>query len=188
MKMLSSEDSRKKYLWLNQFENRANPLAHEMTTSKEILYIKGIDAVVTGIGTGGSYVGLKRGLLGSGIKVIGVQPRKGQKIQGLRNLNDSSYIPPIISGEADDGPLMEVEYNNVIWILEKMLEKYDILAGFSSGATAYLAYELAKRGKKVIAIFADTGLNYVSLYESSGIKACGYNFSRLYDPSSLPLL
>jgi len=53
MKMMSRADFAEKHVWLNQFDNDANPRAHQETTSKEIIRLSGIDTVITGIGTGG---------------------------------------------------------------------------------------------------------------------------------------
>jgi|GEM_PF-1385709 Cysteine synthase len=189
MKMMSRADFAEKHVWLNQFDNDANPRAHQETTSKEIIRLSGIDTVVTGIGTGGSFAGLRRGLNGSGIRLVGVQPKNGQKIQGLRNISDSSFIPPIILREVlNNGVIEDVDLRNSIWIIEKILDKYGILPGLSSGATAYCAYEMAKRGKRPLAIFADTGQNYVCFYETLGISLKDFNFRKLYDPGFLPLL
>lgn len=180
-----------KYLWLNQFENDSNPKAHEETTAKEIIrFAKNteIDAVVTGIGTGGSYVGLRKGLQGSGIAVIGVQPQRNHRIQGLRNLSESAFMPKILEGELSSlSYLPVVKEDDAFWIIEKMLSKYNVLVGLSSGVTAWHAYRMAKAGKKVVAIFADTGFNYKKMYESMGLISAGYDFKKLYDLNNLPV-
>lgn len=184
-----SPATRDKYVWLNQYENEANPKAHEETTAKEILsFGNGIEAVITGIGTGGSYVGLKRGLNGKGIEVIGVQPQRNHRIQGLRNLSESALVPKILEGEADrasEFPI--VRDDDAFDMVRKIFTEYEILLGPSSGITAWYAYQLARKGRKVMAIFADTGQNYRGLYESIGLKADGYDFKTMYSTKGLPL-
>ena len=184
-----SPATRDKYVWLNQYENEANPKAHEETTAKEILsFGYGIEAVITGIGTGGSYVGLKRGLNGKGIEVIGVQPQRNHRIQGLRNLSESALVPKILEGEADrasEFPI--VKDDDAFDMVRKIFTEYGILLGPSSGITAWYAYQLARKGRKVMAIFADTGQNYRGLYESIGLEADGYDFKTMYSTKGLPL-
>jgi len=187
-RMMKNRDFAEKHVWLNQFDNDANPRAHQETTSKEIMSLPGVDTVVTGIGTGGSFAGLRRGLNRSGIRLVGVQPRKGQSIQGLRNVSDSFFIPPIIIREVlNGGMIQEVDVRNVLWIIEKIFDKYGILPGLSSGATAYCAYEMAKNGKHPLAIFADTGQNYTGFYAGLGLIPKSYGFRKMYDPGLLPL-
>jgi cysteine synthase len=184
-----SPATKDKYVWLNQYENEANPKAHEETTAREILnFGNGIEAVITGIGTGGSYVGLKRGLKRKGIEVIGVQPQRNHRIQGLRNLSESALVPKILEGEinaASDFPV--VKDDDAFDMVRKIFLEYGILLGPSSGITAWYAYQLARKGKKVMAIFADTGQNYIGLYESIGLKVDGYDFKTMYSTKSLPL-
>ena len=188
-RMMKNRDFAEKHIWLNQFDNDANPRAHQETTSREIMSLPGVDTVVTGIGTGGSFAGLRRGLNRSGIRLVGVQPRKGQSIQGLRNVSDSFFIPQIIVREVLNSRMIyEVDLRNAIWIIEKIFDKYGILPGLSSGATAYCAYEMAKSGKRPLAIFADTGQNYTYFYETLGISLKDFSFRKLYDPGFLPLL
>ncbi len=181
--------TKNKYVWLNQYENESNPEAHEKTTAKEIaIFGNELNAVVTGIGTGGSYVGLKRGLSNSNISVIGVQPQRNHRIQGLRNLSESALVPKILESEVsskNDFPIVKDE--DAFKLIEKIFTKYDILLGPSSGVTAWYALQLAKQGKRVMAIFADTGQNYISLLESMGFDLRKYNFDKLYEKENLPL-
>ncbi len=186
--VLMRSEYRNEYIWLNQFENEANPKAHEKTTSEEIAAFGKVSAVVTGIGTGGTYVGLKRGLAKHKISVIGVQPHENSRIQGLRNLIGSAFIPKILEREAINArDLPTVKEEEALEMIEKILAKYDLLVGLSSGVTAYHAYQLAKNGKKVIAIFADTGQNYKNMYEELGLISPKFNFRKLYETDNLPV-
>jgi cysteine synthase B len=180
---------RNKYLWLNQYENQFNPKAHAVSTAAEIIVqTKRIDSVLTGIGTGGTYVGLKTALEGHGIKVIGIQPQPNHKIQGLRNLNESSLMPAIlerIGAKPDD--FIQVKDDDAFRCVKAVYEKYNLILGPSSGVTCYLAIELARKGKKPLAILADTGQNYVNMYQKMGIISSEPDFSLMYDKSKLTI-
>ncbi|MGC8558229.1 MAG: pyridoxal-phosphate dependent enzyme, partial [Nitrososphaeria archaeon] len=178
-----------KYLWLNQYENQFNPKAHAESTAAEIIaQTKMIDSVLTGIGTGGTYVGLKTALEGHGIKVIGIQPQPNHKIQGLRNLNESSLMPAIlerIGAKADD--FIQVKDDDAFRCVKAIYEKYNLLLGPSSGVTCHLAIERAKKGKKPLAILADTGQNYVNMYQKMNIISSEPDFSLMYDKNKLAI-
>ena len=89
----------KQYFMADQFANPANPLAHYETTGAEILadfpYDR-IDALVAGIGTGGTIVGVTQRLKEKypDIKVYGVEPPPGDSIHVLRCLEE--YVTPIL--------------------------------------------------------------------------------------------
>ncbi len=178
-----SPATRDKYLWLNQYENPFNPMAHSESTATEILrQIDGLDAVLTGIGTGGTYVGLMASLAGKGIKVIGIQPQPNHKIQGLRNLSESSLMPAILekSGARPDD-FQVVSDADAFSCINKIYKKYGLLLGPSSGVTCHAAVKMAKEGKRVLAILADTGQNYVSMYKGMGIIDDPPDFNSMYN-------
>lgn len=81
-----------KYINIDQFKDPANILAHYQTTGKEIIEQRNgkVDAVVVGIGTAETGVGVSMRLkeYNQKIKIIGVIPRLGVSIQGLRNPKD----------------------------------------------------------------------------------------------------
>jgi cysteine synthase B len=178
-----SPATRDKYLWLNQYENNFNPLAHANSTASEILaQVKGLDAVLTGIGTGGTYVGLKTSLESRGIKVVGIQPQPNHKIQGLRNLSESSLMPAILERtEARPDDFKVVNDDEAFECIREIYRKYNLLLGPSSGVTCHEAINMAKDGKKVMAILADTGQNYISMYRKMGIVDDEIDFNFMYD-------
>ncbi|RPI71310.1 MAG: cysteine synthase family protein, partial [Desulfobacteraceae bacterium] len=92
------DDNPGRYFMPDQFSNPANILAHYETTGPEIFrQTEGrVDVLVAGIGTGGTLMGAGRYLQEAkpGLKVIGVEPMPGHKIQGLKNLTESA-IPEI---------------------------------------------------------------------------------------------
>ncbi|MFH1002271.1 MAG: cysteine synthase family protein, partial [bacterium] len=94
-----------KYYMPNQFENENNVLAHYETTGPEIFsQTKGeINIFVAGIGTGGTLMGVAKYLKERKpeIKIVGVEPIVGHKIQGLKNMQES-IVPKIYHSEKLD--------------------------------------------------------------------------------------
>lgn len=95
---IAAQDNR--YFMADQFSNLANPLAHYETTAVEILNdfpYERIDALIAGIGTGGTIVGTGRQLKEHypHIRIIGVVPPPGNTIQGLKCITQG-YTPPIV--------------------------------------------------------------------------------------------
>jgi len=155
------------YFMPDQFANPANPLAHYETTGAEILddfpYDR-IDALIAGIGTGGTLVGVARRLKEKNpdIKVFGVEPPPDDSIQGLRCLED--YIPPIL----DLSLITEravVTSQQAIEATRQLLEREGIFAGLSSGAVAHQAIQVASEMGEgnIVIMLADAGWKYLSL-------------------------
>ncbi|MDP2210757.1 MAG: cysteine synthase family protein [Candidatus Aquicultor sp.] len=166
-----------KYFLVNQFGNENNPLTHYETTSKEMLaQVNPIDVFVSGIGTGGTLMGVSRRFKveSPNTKIVGVEPYPDHKIQGLRNLSEG-YIPAIwdismihekVNVEDDDA------YDTA-----KDLARYEgLLCGISSGAAMAVALrqaELLEKGN-VVVILPDGGEKYLStdLYTCPYRKKC----------------
>ena len=157
----------KQYFMPDQFSNPANPLAHYETTGAEILddfpYDR-IDALITGIGTGGTLVGVTRRLREKypDMKVFGVEPPPGDSIQGLRCLED--YVPPIL----DLSLITEravVTGQQAEETTRELLAKEGIFAGPSSGAVVHQAIKVAgEMGEgNIVVILADGGWKYLSM-------------------------
>lgn len=162
------------YFMPQQFENPANPQIHRVTTAKEIIeQTRGrLDAFVAGVGTGGTLTGtgeiLKQEV--PGVKVYAVEPTDSpvlsggkpgpHKIQGI----GAGFIPPILNTKIID-KVVKVEYKNALETAQRLAREEGILAGISSGASAYAALEVAKelgKGKRVVAVVPDTGERYIS--------------------------
>ena len=168
-KKLIAENS-EKYADLDQFKNPANTLAHYKITGKEIIkQTKGkLDMVVLGIGTAGSGVGVSKCLkkYNSKIKIIGVIPEIGARIQGLRNSKELKQTKLFQGNSFDE--IVEIKKNQVAgaFTVSKMLaQKEGILAGMSSGAALYIALKKAtelKRNKTIVVILPDNGERYLS--------------------------
>jgi cysteine synthase A len=152
-------------VFLNQYENAFNPLAHFEGTAEEIIkQMKGkkIDYFVAGMGTGGTITGVGRKLKEKfpKMKVIGVQPVEGQSIEGLRSLKDG-FVPAILDFEMID-MIYDLEAGKAINTKEEIAKK-GILVGPSSGAAMYVSREISKEnpGVNIVTVFPDRGERYL---------------------------
>ncbi len=162
--------------WMpQQFNNPANPAIHETTTGPEIWEDSGgdIDAIVAGVGTGGTITGVARYIKGHNpdFKVIAVEPTNspviggGQpgkhRIQGIGagfipgNL-DTSLIDEVVTVDDDDA---------FAWA-QRLAKEEGIMAGISSAANIYAAAQVAARpefkGKRIVTIMCSLGERYLS--------------------------
>jgi cysteine synthase A len=153
-----------KLVFLNQYENQMNPMAHYENTAEEILsQMEGdIDYFVAGMGTGGTITGIGRKLKEKypDIKIIGVQPIQGEIIEGLRSLKDG-FVPPIIDLDIID-EIYDLEANKALQAREE-IAKRGILVGPSSGAALYVSQLIKKDNpnKNIVTIFPDRGERYL---------------------------
>jgi cysteine synthase A len=162
--------------WLSrQFDNPANVKIHRETTAREILRDTGgrLDAVVAGVGTGGTITGVGQILkkeLGDKIMIVAVEPvestvLKGgthspHKIQGI----GAGMIPAIYDASVVDR-IIDVAFDDAVRIARQLSKEEGIFVGVSAGAIAWSALEIAKElgpGKRVVAILPDTGERYLS--------------------------
>jgi cysteine synthase A len=162
------------YFMPQQFRNPANPDVHRRTTAKEILSVLGskLDALVVGIGTGGTVTGagetLKKEL--PDLKIHAVEPAESpffsggrpgpHKIQGI----GAGFMPQIFNREVVDRIVL-VSYEHARVASRRLAELEGILCGVSSGAILHAALGVAQdlgKGKRVLAILPDTGERYLS--------------------------
>ncbi len=161
-----SQDER--YFMPDQFSNPANPLAHYETTSVEILddfpYAR-VDALVAGIGTGGTIVGVGRRLKEKypGIRVVGVEPPPGDTIQGLKCIGEG-YVPPVLDLSLIN-ERTQVTSQQAMVAARHLLEREGIFAGVSSGAIVHQALRVAGEMDEgnIIIILPDGGWKYLSM-------------------------
>ncbi|MEA2088053.1 MAG: cysteine synthase A [Candidatus Caldatribacteriota bacterium] len=155
-----------KYYMPNQFENENNVLAHYETTGPEIFsQTKGeIDIFVAGMGTGGTLMGTGKYLKEKKpqIKVIGVEPIVGHKIQGLKNMQES-IVPKIYHHEKLDEKII-VEDDPAYEMTRLLATKEGIFVGMSSGAAVVGALRVAKKMHSgiIVVILPDRGDRYLS--------------------------
>lgn len=162
-------------LILQQFENPANPLAHERTTAEEIWQDTDgkIDIFVAAVGTGGTLTGTARGLKkkNPNIRIVAVEPAGSpvlsggkagpHKIQGI----GAGFIPKILDTSLID-QIIPVTDEDAMRTSRELSATEGLLMGISSGAAAFAAREIAKdeanQGKRIVVLLPDTGERYLS--------------------------
>ena len=162
------------YFMPQQFRNPSNPDIHRRTTAREILDVLGtkLDALVVGIGTGGTATGAGEILKAEipGMKLYAVEPAESpffsggkpgaHKIQGI----GAGFMPQILNREVVDR-IITVSYEQARQATRQLAQLEGILCGVSSGAILHATSGVAQllgRGKRVLAILPDTGERYLS--------------------------
>ena len=154
------------YFMPNQFANGYNVSAHYETTGPEIYnQTRGdIAAFVAGIGTTGTIMGVGKRLkeYDSSIKIIGVEPIKGHKIQGLKNMKEA-IVPSIFDPSKLDDTIV-VQDDLAYETARDLALKEGIFVGMSSGAAMAGAIQIAKNlnSGTVVTLFPDRGDRYLS--------------------------
>jgi cysteine synthase len=159
-----------KYVDINQFKDPANILAHYQTTGKEILeQTKGkVDMIIVGIGTAGTGVGISRRVkeYNPNIKIVGVIPKLGVSIQGLRNPAEA-YPTQLYRRESFD-EIIEItkeELPKTFEVARRITREEGLLIGMSASSIMYVALQKAKElGKErtIVAVLPDSGEKYLS--------------------------
>ncbi len=158
-----------------QFENPDNPAAHEKTTGPEIWSDTNgkLDAVIAGVGTGGTICGTGRYLKqkDAAIQVIAVQPDESpvltgggagaHGIQGIgTNFVPKNYNPAVVD------LVVSVSTEESIKTAKQFMRTEGILCGISGGAALCGALKYAKTsresGLRIVVILLDTGERYLS--------------------------
>ena len=160
------EESPEIYYMPNQFENQYNAMAHYETTGPEILRQTGgeVSAVVAGIGTTGTIMGVGRRLKehSSSIKIIGVEPIKGHKIQGLKNMKEA-IVPGIFNPSGLDDKIT-IDDETAYDAARALALREGLFVGMSSGAALAGAIVLAgtMESGNIVTLFPDRGDRYLS--------------------------
>ena len=159
-------ESPARYFMPNQFDNQANVRAHYETTGPEIIrQTKGaIDVFVAGMGTTGTLMGAGRRLKehDARIRVVGVEPLLGHKIQGLKNMQES-IVPKIFDRSFPD-EILSVTDDDAFATTRRLALEEGIFAGMSSGAAVTGALAVARRMKRgaIVVVLPDRGDRYLS--------------------------
>jgi [CysO sulfur-carrier protein]-thiocarboxylate-dependent cysteine synthase len=161
-------DEHPEWAFLYQYANEANPLAHYRTTGPEIWAdVPEITHFVAGLGTSGTLMGVGRFLKeqDAGIQVIAIEPPLGERVEGLRNL-DEGYIPPVFEKwggpELLDRKRIVRPRESIEWT--RKLSQIGIFSGISAGAALAGAVKVAKRIDSGVIVFVvcDYGWKYLS--------------------------
>ncbi len=169
---LSQQDN----AWMpQQFENPANPSIHEATTGPEIWEDSGqdIDAIVAGVGTGGTITGASRFLKqqNANFKAIAGEPADSpvigggdpgpHKIQGI----GAGFIPKNLDTTIVDDIVTVSNEEAFVWA-RRLAKEEGIMAGISSGANMCAAAKIAAKpefaGKRIVTVMCSLGERYLS--------------------------
>jgi cysteine synthase B len=160
------EENRGRYFMPNQFDNPANVRAHYDTTGREIIeQTKGdVNAFVAGMGTTGTLMGAGRRLreYDPRIRIVGVEPNLGHKIQGLKNMKESIVPKNYDPSFADEK--INVADDDAFNTTRQLAVREGLFVGMSSGAAVWGAMEMAKRMDRgiIVVILPDRGDRYLS--------------------------
>jgi cysteine synthase/molybdopterin converting factor small subunit len=154
-----------RYYMLNQYANEANPRAHYEGTGAEIAdALPHVDALVAGLGTGGTLMGAGDRLRESfpDLVVAAAEPLQGDLVYGLRSLADG-YVPPILDVSRLDRKILVSNEESVAGV-RLLLDREGIFAGVSSGAVVHVARLLAEELEEgvIVCVLADGGWKYLS--------------------------
>jgi cysteinyl-tRNA synthetase len=155
-----------RYFLTDQFNNPANVLAHENTTAEEIWNQTDgrVTHVVLSMGTTGTAMGCSRKLstLNPDVRIVGVEPYLGHKIQGLKNLKEA-YVPGIYDASLIDEKV-NIEDEAAYEMARRLAREEGILAGMSSGAAMHVACGIAAELESgvIVTVLPDGGERYLS--------------------------
>jgi cysteine synthase len=161
-------DEHPQWVFLYQYANEANPRAHYETTGPEIWRdAPDVTHFVAGLGTTGTLMGVGRFLKEQNpeVRVVAIEPPLGERVEGLRNLDDG-YIPPVYEkwGGPDllDRKRIVRPRESIEWT--RRLIEVGIFSGISGGAALAGAAKLASEieGGTIVVILADGGWKYLS--------------------------
>jgi len=170
LKQKMLRENPEKYIDVDQFRDPANILAHYETTGREILeQTHGqVDMIVVGIGTAGTGVGSSMRVkeINPDVRIIGVTPKLGTAIQGLRNPKEP-FPTQLYRSECFD-EVIEIddrEKEATFQTAREVARHEGLLIGMSSAAIMHVALKKAKeigKGKTIVAVLASGGERYLS--------------------------
>ena len=159
----------------SQFDNPANPAAHEATTGPEIWAdCDGkVDVIVAGVGTGGTISGIGRYIkkMNKSARIVAVEPASSPLLSegragahGLQGIG-ANFVPENLDRDII-GEIVTVTEEQAYSAARALATREGILCGISSGAALYAATEIAKlgefKGANIVVILPDTGDRYLS--------------------------
>jgi cysteine synthase B len=153
-----------RYVYVDQYANPANPLAHEETTGPELWEQTGgrLTHLVAGVGTSGTVVGASRALRPKGVRIVAVQPDAAlHGIEGWKHM--ATAIRPLIWDEALADDHRTIGTDAAIAMAKRLAREEGILSGPSGGGAVAAALGVAREQEGVVvALLADGGERYLS--------------------------
>ncbi len=159
----------------DQFNNKANALAHYETTAPELYRDcdESVDIFVAGVGTGGTITGVGRYLKeqNENVQIIAVEPKNSPILSGgkagahgIQGIG-AGFVPSVLDVNVIDEIICVTE-EEAYKAARMLAKKEGILAGISSGAALHAAIEIAKReenkNKNIVILLPDRGDRYLS--------------------------
>ena len=173
-RLLAEEPER--YFMPNQYDNPANVLAHVATTGPEIHCQTGgeIDFFVAGMGTSGTLMGVSAyfGDKLPSVGVVGVEPRLGHKVQGLKNMEEA-IVPKIYRPETLRAKIT-IDDELAFATARDLAVREGLFVGMSSGAAVAGALQVARdmSSGTVVTLLPDRGDRYLSTSLFRSVCAC----------------
>ena len=167
------------YFMPQQFLNPANPEVHRRTTAREILDATDgeVDAVVIGVGTGGTVTGV-----GEVLKerrpdtlVVAVEPSRAAVLSGGRPAPHgiqglgAGFVPGVLNRQIIDR-VIAVTDEDALATTRQLVRQEGLLVGISSGANVFAALSIARElgpGKTVVTLLPDTGERYLTTFQGA---------------------
>ena len=164
---------RPKTFFTRQFSNPNNITAQEKTGREILREIGAVDAVVAGVGTGGTLMGVSNVMkeVNPKVKVIAVEPEEAAVMFGgsetrikehhIQGIGDG-FIPHLIDMNKVDEAIT-VGSEEAVNMSRKLFREYGLLVGISAGANMLVALKVAKRYGKVVTVLPDRAERYLSM-------------------------
>lgn len=173
-RILAEEPGR--YFMPNQYANPHNVLAHYETTGPEIWRQTAgeVDVFVAGMGTSGTLMGVGRFLheRKPGVRIVGIEPRLGHKVQGLKNMKEA-IVPEIYQPAALDEKIT-VDDEAAFATARELAAREGLFVGMSSGAAVAGALTVAAgmTSGTIVTLLPDRGDRYLSTSLFRSVCAC----------------
>ena len=154
------------FFMADQYNNPANWQAHYYGTAQEIIDQTGgrVNVCVAAMGTSGTLMGVSRRLkeYDPGIRIVGVEPYLGHKIQGLKNMKEA-YRPELFEKDRLDEKV-NIDDEEAFEMTRRLAREEGLFVGMSSGAAMVVAAQQARGldSGTVVVIFPDGGERYLS--------------------------
>ena len=164
---VQSENGHERYAMPNQYDNNDNVKAHYETTGPEIWkQTEGrVKVFFAGFGTCGTLTGVGRFLKEKNpeIKVVAIEPQKGHRLPGLKNLEESK--PPTILDRSVIDNVIRVDDGPAYAMTKRLFREEGLIVGPSSGAIVHAAVEYSKENDGIgVAVSPDSGFKYASFF------------------------